>query len=78
MKSAQSEASANREDYLTARKELIGEWTTAGRTHVDVISALAPPAVPFKYDSKERRDALSATLTAAERRSGRHRRSARR
>lgn len=62
---AQSEASANREDYLTARTELIGEWTTAGRPHVDVISALAPPAVPFKYDSKERRDALTATLTAA-------------
>ncbi|MEH6797577.1 MAG: hypothetical protein V7694_26000, partial [Rhodococcus sp. (in: high G+C Gram-positive bacteria)] len=62
---AQSEASANREDYLTARTELVGEWTTAGRPYVDVISALAPPAVPFKYDSKERRDALTATLTAA-------------
>ncbi|OZD64675.1 hypothetical protein CH263_14040 [Rhodococcus sp. 06-1059B-a] len=68
---AQTEISANRQDYLTARTELIQEWSTAGRPRVDAAlgaqpaAASASSASPHRYDSKERRDALAAELTAA-------------
>ena len=46
---SQSEASANREDYLTARTELIDEWSNAGRPKIDL-----DPQGPI-YDSRARR-----------------------
>ncbi|WP_052061949.1 hypothetical protein [Rhodococcoides fascians] len=46
---SQSEASANRQDYLTARTELIDEWSTAGRPKTDL-----DPQEPI-YDSRARR-----------------------
>ncbi len=68
---AQTEVSANRQDYLTARTELIQEWSTAGRPRVDAAlgtqpeTASASSPAPHRYDSKERRDALTAQLHAA-------------
>ncbi|MGB7235564.1 MAG: hypothetical protein WBD41_06205 [Rhodococcus sp. (in: high G+C Gram-positive bacteria)] len=68
---AQTEISANRQDYLTARTELIEEWSTAGRPRVDAALGTRPAAgsassaAPHRYDSKERRDALTAQLQAA-------------
>ncbi|MBY6351831.1 hypothetical protein [Rhodococcoides corynebacterioides] len=46
---SQSEASANREQYLTARTELLDEWAAAGRPKADL-----DPRGPL-YDSRERR-----------------------
>jgi hypothetical protein len=68
---AQTEVSANRQDYLTARTELIHEWSTAGRPRVE--AALGTPTAaqsaaspsPHRYDSPERRGALAAQLHAA-------------
>lgn len=46
---SQSEASADREQYLTARTELLDEWAAAGRPKSDL-----DPRGPL-YDSRERR-----------------------
>ena len=68
---AQTEISANRQDYLTARTELIEEWSTAGRPRVDAALGAQPAAASasspstHRYDSKERRDALTAQLQGA-------------
>lgn len=56
---SQSEASANREQYLTARTELIGEWAAAGRPMADL-----DPRGPL-YDSRERRAADAEAMRNA-------------
>ena len=56
---SQSEASANREQYLTARTELLDEWTAAGRPKANL-----DPRGPL-YDSRERRAADAEAMLDA-------------